>query len=84
MLMAQMPRCDFDAVVHCAAVSDYLAAGVYGWLKATHAGTGFIHEAFHKDNPAQFTRSWFAWGNSLFGELIMKLSQEKPQVLGNL
>jgi uncharacterized protein len=54
------------------------------WLKATHAGTGFIHEAFHKDNPAQFTRSWFAWGNSLFGELIMKLSQEKPQVLGNL
>jgi meiotically up-regulated gene 157 (Mug157) protein len=53
------------------------------WIKGTHAGTGFMHEAFHKDNPAQFTRSWFAWANSLFGELIVKLSQERPRVLRN-
>jgi uncharacterized protein len=51
------------------------------WIKTTHAGTGFIHEAFHKDNPAQFTRSWFAWGNSLFGELMVRLSQERPGLL---
>lgn len=51
------------------------------WLKATHAGTGFMHESFDKDNPAKYTRAWFAWANSLFGELIVKLSQERPQVL---
>lgn len=51
------------------------------WLKSTHAGTGFMHEAFHKDNPTRYTRSWFAWANSLFGELIVKLSQERPRLL---
>ncbi len=51
------------------------------WLKTTNAGTGFIHEAFHKDDPNKFTRSWFAWGNSLFGELIVKLSEERPALL---
>ena len=42
-------------------------------LKATHAGTGFMHEAFKKNDATQFTRSWFAWANTLFGELILKL-----------
>lgn len=51
------------------------------WIKNTHADTGFIHEAFHKNNPAQFTRSWFAWANSLFGELVVKLSEERPALL---
>jgi uncharacterized protein len=50
-------------------------------LKSTHAGTGFMHEAFHKNNPDRFTRAWFAWANSLFGELIVKLSQERPALL---
>jgi meiotically up-regulated gene 157 (Mug157) protein len=51
------------------------------WLRTTDAQTGFMHEAFHKNNPAQFTRPWFAWANSLFGELIVKLSQERPHLL---
>jgi meiotically up-regulated gene 157 (Mug157) protein len=51
------------------------------WIKTTHAGMGFIQQAFNKDNPTQFTRAWFAWGNSLFGELIVKLSQERPALL---
>jgi meiotically up-regulated gene 157 (Mug157) protein len=51
------------------------------WLKNTDAQTGFVHEAFHKNNPAQFTRPWFAWANSLFGELIVRLRQEHPQLL---
>ena len=42
-------------------------------LLRTDAGTGFIHESFHKDNPEKFTREWFAWQNTLFGELILKL-----------
>lgn len=37
---------------------------------------GFIHESFHKDDPSNFTREWFAWQNTLFGELILKLVNE--------
>ena len=50
-------------------------------LQRTHAGTGFIHEAFHKDNPMKFTRAWFAWANTIFGELVLKTFNERPQLL---
>ena len=42
-------------------------------LMTTDAGTGFIHESYNVDDPAHFTREWFAWQNTLFGELILKL-----------
>lgn len=45
-------------------------------LMDTDAGTGFMHESFHKNDPSNFTRSWFAWQNTLFGELILKLVNE--------
>ncbi|MCH3994402.1 glycoside hydrolase family 125 protein [Prevotella cerevisiae] len=45
-------------------------------LERTDAGTGFMHESFHKDNPQKYTRPWFAWANTLFGELILKLVDE--------
>ncbi len=45
-------------------------------LMNTDANTGFMHESFHKDDPARFTRPWFAWQNTLFGELIIKLIDE--------
>jgi len=45
-------------------------------LMATDAGTGFMHESFYKDDPNNFTRPWFAWQNTLFGELIIKLINE--------
>ena len=50
-------------------------------LKKTHGGTGFMHESFHKDDPKKFTRHWFAWTNTLFGELMWKLYKEKPELL---
>ncbi len=50
-------------------------------LKNTHAGTGFMHEAFNKDDPKRFTRKWFAWTNTLFGELLWKVMLEKPYLL---
>ena len=53
-------------------------------LLKTHAGTGFMHETFHKDNPENFSRSWFAWANTLFGELILKLYQSNPELLKNI
>lgn len=53
-------------------------------LRDTDADTGFMHESFHKDNPEQFTRSWFAWTNTLFGELILKLEKENKLNLSDL
>lgn len=50
-------------------------------ILATDANTGFIHEAFHKDDPADYTRDWFAWANTLFGELILKVHAERPHLL---
>jgi len=54
-------------------------------LLDTDADTGFIHESFHKDDAYKFTREWFAWQNTLFGELILKLVNEgKIDLLNNI
>ncbi len=50
-------------------------------LKASTAGTGFVHESYWKDDPAKFTRAWFAWANTLFGELVGKLAATRPDLL---
>jgi meiotically up-regulated gene 157 (Mug157) protein len=50
-------------------------------LQNSHAGTGFMHETFHKDDVKKFTRSWFAWANTIFGELLHKTFQQKPHLL---
>ena len=52
-------------------------------LKNTHAGTGFMHESFDMDDPNKFSRSWFAWANTLFGELIIKVLKEHPNILAH-
>lgn len=54
-------------------------------LMNTDANTGFMHESFHKDNADDFTREWFAWQNSLFGELIVHLIDNgKLEVLNSI
>lgn len=53
-----------------------------GQLKRTHGGTGFMHETFWKDDPSKFSRSWFAWANTLFGELILYVAEKHPALLG--
>lgn len=50
-------------------------------LKSCHAETYFMHESFHASQPQQFTRSWFAWANTLLGELISKIARERPHLL---
>ncbi len=50
-------------------------------LQQTHAGTGFMHEAFHKDDATKFTRKWFAWANTLFGEFVWKVYRERKYLL---
>lgn len=52
-------------------------------LKRTHADTGFMHESFNPDNPKDFTRHWFAWANTIFGELILKIYNERKSLLNN-
>ncbi len=42
-------------------------------LADTHNNTNFMHEAFNPDNPAEYTRPWFAWANTLFAELLETL-----------
>ena len=32
---------------------------VFRMLVNTHAETGFMHEAFDKDDPSKYFRSWF-------------------------
>ena len=50
-------------------------------LQHSHAGTGFMHESFHKDDATKYTRPWFAWANTLFGEFVWKVYREKPHLL---
>ncbi len=54
-------------------------------LMVTDAGTGFMHEAFWKDDASRYTRSWFAWANTLFGELVLELcSKGKLELLKSI
>jgi uncharacterized protein len=50
-------------------------------LRNTHAGTGFMHESFDPDDPSRFSRKWFAWANTLFGELVYEIYLRKPELL---
>ena len=61
--------------------SDAEIARALTMLKASSAGTGFMHESYNKDDARQFTRSWFAWANTLFGELIGNLATHRPELL---
>jgi len=50
-------------------------------LRTTHGDTGFMHESFHKNNPMRYSRAWFAWANTIFGEFLWKVYKEKPELL---
>lgn len=52
-------------------------------LRDTDGDTGFMHESFHKNDPVKFTRKWFAWVNTLFGELIVNLESKGKMDLVN-
>jgi meiotically up-regulated gene 157 (Mug157) protein len=50
-------------------------------LKNCNAGTGFMHESFNKNDAAKFSRKWFAWANTLYGEFLWETYQSKPHLL---
>lgn len=61
--------------------NDFEIKDCLNWLQDTHAGTGFMHESFHKDDATKYTRSWFAWANTLFGEFVWKVYRERKYLL---
>lgn len=73
IIMRAITSNDDEEIKHCISM-----------LRNSDADTGFMHEAFHKDNPKRFTRKWFAWVNTLFGELIIKLEKENKLELLNV
>lgn len=50
-------------------------------LKNANASTGFMHESFNKDDASKFTRKWFAWANTIFGEFILQTHHLHPELL---
>ena len=70
IIMRGLTSSSEDEIAHCLKM-----------LVSTDGGTGFMHESFDQDDLAKFTRAWFAWANTLFGEFVLKISQEKPEIL---
>ncbi|KAJ2762491.1 hypothetical protein H4S06_000630 [Coemansia sp. BCRC 34490] len=50
-------------------------------LKATTAGLGLMHESVNAASPADYTRSWFAWCNSLVGQLVVDALARFPGII---
>ncbi|PKP17519.1 MAG: metal-independent alpha-mannosidase [Bacteroidetes bacterium HGW-Bacteroidetes-22] len=72
IILRAMTSIDGAEISHCLAM-----------LRNTHAGTGFMHESFDMDDATKFSRKWFAWANTLFGELIIRVAAEKPEILSH-
>ncbi|KAJ7919575.1 Six-hairpin glycosidase-like protein [Mycena leptocephala] len=51
------------------------------YLKNTTTGLGLMHESVNTHNVTDYTRPWFAWANSYFGEAILQLAETKPHLL---
>lgn len=74
IMMRALTATDDDEILQCVAQ-----------LMNTDAGTGFIHESFSRHDASVFTRPWFAWQNSLFGELVRKLVDDgKADLLNSI
>jgi meiotically up-regulated gene 157 (Mug157) protein len=61
--------------------SDAEIAHALKMLKAAAMEKGFIHESYNRNDSRNFTRPWFAWANTLFGELIVKTVETRPELL---
>ncbi|KAI0486709.1 glycoside hydrolase family 125 protein [Xylaria cf. heliscus] len=59
---------------------DEIINSIWEVLQSTD-GYGLIHESVNSFDASQWTRSWFGWGNAVFGQLIMELAERKPELL---
>jgi meiotically up-regulated gene 157 (Mug157) protein len=46
-------------------------------------GTGLMHESFSRNSASTFTRVWFAWANTMFGDFILQLASQRPHLIFN-
>ena len=72
------PHTPKDYIWHIALVMEALTSAkeedterILNLLMSTDADTGFMHEGFDCNNPYEFTRSWFAWANTLFAIFVI-------------
>jgi meiotically up-regulated gene 157 (Mug157) protein len=70
-----------QAIYALTSTSDAEIAHALSMLRASSAGTGFMHESYNKNDATRYTRPWFAWANTLLGELIAKVAHTKPALL---
>ena len=70
IIMRGLTSRDSNEIAHCLRM-----------LVNTSAGTGFMHESFAATDPSNYTRAWFAWCNSLFGEFVVRVAASHPQIL---
>lgn len=45
------------------------------------SGLGLVHESVSIYNSSDYTRSWFAWANSYFAEMMLDLAERKPGLI---
>lgn len=72
------PHTPKDYIWHIALVMEALTSAkaedtqrILSLLMSTDADTGFMHEGFDCNDPYKFTRSWFAWANTLFAIFVI-------------
>ncbi|KFG78103.1 hypothetical protein MANI_016542 [Metarhizium anisopliae] len=70
VIMQTMTSSDDDEIVH----------GIKQLMGAT-SGLGLIHESVNTHDDQRWTRSWFAWANGLFGQMILDILDRKPHLL---
>lgn len=78
------PHTGYDKIWHIALAMQALTSNnseeidsCLSMIMNSDAGTYLMHESFNKDDAEDFTRPWFAWANSLFAELLIRLVDEK-------
>jgi meiotically up-regulated gene 157 (Mug157) protein len=50
-------------------------------LVSLSACSGLTHESVNVNSAGDYSRPWFAWANSLFGHLILKIADERPYLI---
>lgn len=78
------PHTGYDKIWHIALAMQCLTSNdkaeieqCLNMIASSHAGTYLMHESFNKNDDEDFTRPWFAWANSLFAELLIRLVEDK-------